>query len=142
MRHIDLPFVMGNENAAYEFPWTQAVMRQSLNGNDQCWVVLARGEIVGHAVMKYILDEAHLLNICIHPQNQGRGFGTSALNAVISQAERQGAKEMFLEVRASNAAAIGLYECAGFSETGRRKGYYPVDGGREDAILMAKVLSL
>ena len=74
MRHIDLPFVMGNENAAYEFPWTQAVMRQSLNGNDQCWVVLARGEIVGHAVMKYILDEAHLLNICIHPQNQGRGL--------------------------------------------------------------------
>ena len=61
---------------------------------------------------------------------------------MISQAERQGAKEMFLEVRASNVAAIGIYECAGFNETGRRKGYYPADGGREDAILMAKVLSL
>ena len=85
MRHIDLPFVMGNENAAYEFPWSQTVMRQSLNGNDQCWVAVVRGEIVGHAVMKYILDEAHLLNICIHPQNQGRGLGTSALNAVISR---------------------------------------------------------
>ena len=142
MRHIDLPFVMGNENAAYEFPWSQTVMRQSLNGNDQCWVAVVGGEIVGHAVMKYVLDEAHLLNICIHPQNQGRGLGTSALKAVISRAESQGAREMFLEVRASNAAAIGLYEDAGFNETGRRNGYYPTDGGREDAILMAKVLSL
>ena len=51
MRHIDLPFVMGNENAAYEFPWSQTVMRQSLNGNDECWVAVVRGEIVGHAVM-------------------------------------------------------------------------------------------
>ena len=89
-----------------------------------------------------ILDEAHLLNICIHPQNQGRGLGTSALKAVISRAESQGAREMFLEVRASNAAAIGLYGGAGFNETGRRNGYYPTDGGREDAILMAKVLRL
>ena len=92
--------------------------------------------------MKLILDEAHLLNICIHPQNQGRGLGANALKALISRAESQGAREMFLEVRASNAAAIGLYERAGFNETGQRKGYYPADGSREDAILMAKVLSL
>ena len=52
---------------------------------------------------------------------------------------KQGVSRLLLEVRAGNAAAIGLYRKYGFIETGRRKNYYPLpEGGYEDAILMEK----
>jgi ribosomal protein S18 acetylase RimI-like enzyme len=47
---------------------------------------------------------------------------------------------MLLEVRPSNESAIAFYRQAGFSEIGRRRGYYPASAGREDAIVMAREL--
>jgi ribosomal-protein-alanine N-acetyltransferase len=49
---------------------------------------------------------------------------------------------MFLEVRASNASAIALYEKRGFAEVGLRRNYYPTAKGSEDAILMALDLTV
>ena len=54
----------------------------------------------------------------------------------MAEARRAGAQFFFLEVRASNQAAIRLYEQQGFNEMGRRRNYYPAVNGREDAILM------
>ena len=67
-----------------------------------------------------------------------RGGGICGF-AVFQTASSQGVSRLLLEVRASNAAAIGLYRKYGFIETGRRKNYYPLpEGGYEDAILMEK----
>lgn len=142
MRHIDLPYVMGNENAAYVHPWTLEIMRGSLNGVDECVVFELDGSIIGHAIVKMIMDEAHLLNLCVHPEQQGRGLGRQALDAVLLAASQRSAVVMFLEVRESNQSARALYESAGFNEIGLRKGYYPALSGREDAILMAKHLEI
>jgi len=142
MRHIDLPYVMGNENAAYDYPWTLNIMRGSLNGADACDVLELGGRIIGHCVVKMILDEAHLLNLCVHPAQQGQGLGRLALDAALQRASQRSATVMFLEVRDSNQSARALYDSVGFNEIGIRRGYYPAASGREDAVVMAKHLKI
>jgi ribosomal-protein-alanine N-acetyltransferase len=86
--------------------------------------------------MSIAVGEAHLLNLCVSPQEQNQGIGRKLLEHVISVAKSH-ADTMFLEVRPTNTAAIFLYESVGFNEIGVRKGYYPAKNGREDAIMFA-----
>ncbi|MNN63307.1 ribosomal-protein-alanine N-acetyltransferase [compost metagenome] len=95
---------------------------------------------VGHGVIQIILDEAHLLNITVKPESQGRGLGLRLLEHLMQRASELKAAECFLEVRESNQSAYRLYERYGFNEIGRRRGYYPAVGGREDALVMACTL--
>ena len=140
MKHIDLPYVLNNEHAAYSHPWTQGNFRTSLNGTDYCCLVLADQRPVGHGILSTGAGEAHVLNLCIHPEQQGAGLGRELLSHLLAQAAAGKVRSVFLEVRASNAAAIALYDTTGFNEIGRRRNYYPIDVGREDAIVMAKEL--
>ena len=71
---------------------------------------------------------------------QGQGLGRKLLDFLLKDTREQQAEVMFLEVRVSNIRAIELYEQNGFAEVGQRKGYYPAEGGREDAIVMAQDL--
>lgn len=99
------------------------------------------GDLLGFAIVQQIVDEATLLDICLSPQQQGRGYGHLLLTAVIDDAKAAKAVVLMLEVRESNLAARALYQKRGFVETGRRKGYYPLADGKEDAILMDLALS-
>ena len=94
------------------------------------------GQLLGFAIIQQIVDEVTLLDICVVPAQQGRGFGRLLLDAIIEDAKNTGAVVVMLEVRESNLAARALYQNRGFVETGRRKGYYPLAEGKEDAILM------
>ncbi len=82
------------------------------------------------------VGEAHILNISVDPAEQKQGVGRKMLEHLISIA-RGKAESVFLEVRPSNIHAIALYEDMGFNEIGVRKGYYPAEHGREDAIMLA-----
>ena len=68
--------------------------------------------------------------------NVQQPLGRRLLDHLASTAREAGATQLFLEVRPSNAAALALYARAGFETIGRRKGYYPAAGGREDALVM------
>jgi len=92
--------------------------------------------LLGFAIVQQIVDEVTLLDICLLPSQQGKGYGKLLLNAVMASAKASGAVVLMLEVRESNLAARALYQKAGFIESGRRKGYYLIEGGKEDAILM------
>ncbi|MEG3194120.1 ribosomal protein S18-alanine N-acetyltransferase, partial [Lysobacter sp. D1-1-M9] len=81
--------------------------------------------------------EAHVLNICIAPEYQGRGLGRTLLRSLVRVAKARRVDRVFLEVRPSNPGAIQLYESEGFNEIGRRPRYYPARQGREDALVMA-----
>ena len=138
----DLDRVMNVERAAYPIPWTQKNFEDCLEANNDCSIFYSGEHVLGHAVVSYILDEAHLLNICIDPRYWGKGFGRFYLRRLIEVANGKACQMFFLEVRASNASAIHLYHSEGFNEVGLRKGYYPSKGGREDAILMTLDLSV
>ncbi|PNB70428.1 ribosomal-protein-alanine N-acetyltransferase, partial [Pseudomonas sp. FW305-BF6] len=76
----------------------------------QIWLMFEGQQQVGHGVVQIILDEAHLLNITVKPENQGRGLGLTLLEHLMSIAYKAEARECFLEVRDSNRAAFRLYE--------------------------------
>ncbi len=94
---------------------------------------------IGFALISVVVGEAELLDFVVTPQQQGRGIGSAFLQWLIDNLSAK-AERFYLEVRASNEAAIQLYSGAGFVEMGVRENYYPAKGGREDAILMAMEL--
>ncbi len=140
LQMADLDAVMAIEPEIYPFPWTRGNFSDSLKAGYSCWACEHDGALMGYAVLMMVLDEAHLLNISIAKEFQGRGLGRQLLEQIIDIARKHKGQMMFLEVRPSNKTAIKLYEKIGFNEFSVRKGYYPAANGREDAILMGLAL--
>ena len=136
----DLDAVMQIEPTIYSHPWTRGNFSDSLKSGYQAWVLEEDGKIIGYSLTMMVLDEAHLLNLSIAKSHQKQGLGRYLLSHMIAIARHHNALNMFLEVRASNQAAISLYESMGFCEMSIRRGYYPANSGREDAILMGLAL--
>lgn len=136
----DLAEVFAIDCQTNDFPWTQSLFEQALASTKKTSVIEEQGEILGFSIVSYVVGEAELLNICIAKQQQGKKLGNQLLEHVLTQAKQSENHEMYLEVRASNIAALALYEKHDFNEIGRRTDYYPMKGGREDAILMARSL--
>lgn len=140
MTEADLAAIMAIEARAFPFPWTARIFADCLKHHYSCWIYEENGVLTGYAAMMFVLDEMHLLNICIDPERQGKGLGSRLLSTLERIARAANATMCFLEVRQSNFSAIRLYLNTGFNEIGVRKGYYPALVGREDAIVMAKTL--
>lgn len=139
MQSADLEQVIALEQQAFSHPWTLKLYEDALTSYE-CWVMLVDGQHVGHGVISQVLDEAHLLNIAIAVDQQGRGLGLQLLEHLMLRATERGCVECFLELRASNQSAYRLYERFGFNEIGRRRDYYPAPGGHEDALVMVCTL--
>lgn len=140
MQLADLPAIMAIERAAYEFPWTEGLMRDCFRYGYIRKVYESRAGIIGYAVISIGAGECHFLNICIAPAHQQRGHGARLVALLLQIARQAGARSALLEVRASNVAAFRLYHRLGFNEIGVRKGYYPARAGREDALVLAREL--
>ena len=140
MQDTDLVEIMEIERRSYPHPWTRQIFNDCLRAGYCCWVCEQQGVIEGYGVTSIASGESHLLNLCVRPESQQQGIGRKLLLHLISLARRQNAELMFLEVRPSNRAARALYESMGFNELGSRREYYPADKGREDALILARVL--
>lgn len=136
MSEADLAAVMAIENAIYAFPWTPGNFRDSLAAGYDCSTYVRNGEVMGYAVVMLAADEAHLLNLSIGAGYQRQGYGTALLQRLCESARGQGARQIFLEVRPSNAAGLQLYARHGFEQIGLRREYYPAPAGREDAVIL------
>ena len=134
----DISTVMEIETAAYAHSWSEGNFRDCLSAGYEMVICDLEQQIIGYGVMSIAAGEAHLLNLCIHPDRQGTGHGRQLLNHLMQIADQKKAGTVFLEVRASNKRARSLYYHAGFNEVGFRPDYYPADRGREDAIVFAK----
>jgi ribosomal-protein-alanine N-acetyltransferase len=139
MTEADLDAVLKIEYAAFSHPWTRGIFLDGLKSYE-IWLMFEGDQQVGHGVINVIIDEAHLLNITVKPESQGRGLGLLLLDRLMKRAYELNGRECFLELRASNQSAYRLYERYGFNEVGRRRDYYPAIGGREDALVMACTL--
>ena len=136
----DIEPVMSIERRAYDFPWTPGIFRECLRAGYCAWTFASHDEVVGYSVMSVYLDESHVLNICIDPRYHGCGLGERLLEHMMNVARQHGALNVFLEVRPSNTSARALYQKSGFVEIGVRRGYYPAERGREDALVLLKSL--
>lgn len=141
MRTDDLKSVMAVERAAYNYPWTEAILKDCMRVGYYCVVYEINGLVVAHGIMSFGVRECHILNVCVHPEFQRKGIATQIIQYLLETARWKSADIAFLEVRISNEGAFELYKQLGFSEIGVRKNYYPARLGREDALILSLELS-
>lgn len=136
MTIADLPEVLAIERKNYQFPWEEDIFKDCFKAGYSCWVCEELDKVLGYGLLSIAVGEAHILNISVDPAEQNQGIGRKLLENLIAVATGR-AETMFLEVRPSNTVAIALYKNVGFNEIGIRKGYYPTENGREDALMLA-----
>jgi ribosomal-protein-alanine N-acetyltransferase len=137
MTTADLGDVAAIEAEAYEFPWSRAIFADCLAVGYDCLVLVEGEAVVGYGILSTGAGESHVLNVCVAPAYQGRGFGRRLVLRLLDLSRLHRSERVYLEVRPSNPRAIALYESIGFNEFGRRPKYYPARKGREDALVMA-----
>jgi ribosomal-protein-alanine N-acetyltransferase len=140
MYENDLDAVLAIEQRAYPFPWSRGIFRDCMAAGYPAWVMHEHGLLIGYGMISLGANEAHVLNVCVTPERQGRGLGRHLFRALLKLIRNAKCERIFLEVRPSNTSAIALYHSEGFNEIGRRPRYYPMHDGREDAIVMAMEL--
>jgi len=140
MQQEDLTQVLEIEQSVYNFPWSLGIMQDCLKMDYQCVVVECNTNVIAYVIISAAMDEAHILNLCVAKEYQGQGVGKFLLQHIYDLLALNKIKNIFLEVRPSNFAAIALYLGSGFHQVGERKDYYPALNGREDALVMAKTL--
>ncbi|ORM69708.1 ribosomal-protein-alanine N-acetyltransferase [Pantoea wallisii] len=136
----DQPQLLAIERRAHAFPWSEHTFTSNQGERFINLRLQADGKLAGFAITQVVLDEASLFNIAIDPDFQRRGYARQLLQYLIAELEKRDVLTLWLEVRASNHAAIALYEQLEFHQVSVRPNYYPTASGREDAIIMALTL--
>jgi ribosomal-protein-alanine N-acetyltransferase len=143
MTHAHIDALMAHEKPMFGTEaWSRASYRAELADTRNRYYVAAEGpdgELLGWAGVLVIADAAEIMTVGVVPSARRAGTGRRLLDALLADAVRRGAREVFLEVRADNDAARAMYRSAGFDEVGLRRGYY--DAGRVDAVTMRKALT-
>lgn len=137
MTLADLDAVLTVEQVVQSYPWTRGNFSDALSCGYLCFVDELAGEVRGYAVLMPGVGEAELLTIGVALAHQRKGLGSLMLAELLRLAAEKQLSRVFLEVRASNRAAIALYLRAGFAQIGLRRGYYRNAAGSEDALVMA-----
>ena len=122
------------ERQNFSEPWPDIAVRGELTNKLSLWLVaLEDGEVVGYVGSQTVLQEADMMNIAVADTHRRRGIAKMLVEELIRQLD---AYQLTLEVRASNAPAIALYEKMGFGQVGLRKNYYRKP--KEDALILRK----
>ena len=126
------------ERQQFSVPWPEEYFSAELtNPLSSFWVAVeaAGGRVIGFMVFWVIDGTIELHQVAVNSDDQRGGVASELLRFLLQTARERGVDSVYLEVRQSNAAAIGLYEKFGFRKTGQRKGYYR--NPEEDAFLFS-----
>ena len=125
------------EKICFSDPWSENSVASELKNKLALWLVAEENGIVaGYIGSQTCGEESDVMNVAVHPDFRRRGIAEALVNALVEELKAVGSHCLTLEVRASNAPAIALYEKLGFAEIGRRKNYYR--NPREDALILRK----
>jgi ribosomal-protein-alanine N-acetyltransferase len=129
-------FIMEVESVSFPSPWPLKSFEKEIdNPVSYLYVLVSEGIRVGYICYWEFALESHLMNIAVHPERRGQGYGRLLLEKMIKNGVSHDVKMAWLEVRPSNSAALDLYKKAGFKKISIRRGYYA--DTKEDAIIMA-----
>ena len=125
------------EKLCFADPWSEKSISEELNNYWAYWVVaLWDDRVIGYIGSQSSYDETDVMNVAVHPDFRRKGIAESLIGELIKELKNRGSHALMLEVRASNAPAIGLYEKLGFLQVGCRKNYYR--NPKEDALILRK----
>jgi [ribosomal protein S18]-alanine N-acetyltransferase len=136
-----LPAVVAFDQIVFGGLWNQTTYAEELvRSSGLCLGITAppspmqQSPLLAFGCVWYILDELHIILLGVHPQYRRQSLGLILLLRLLQQSRDRGMEQATLEVRASNQAAIALYEKVGFVTVGQRPKYYADTG--ESALLM------
>ena len=139
IREEDVRQIHEIETLCFPMPWSEESILHDVKENPVArWLVLDDGEgrVLAYAGMWFVLDEAHVCNVAVHPDYRRLGYGRRIMDALMQLAQDNYMSMMTLEVRRSNTPAQNLYHACGFLDVGYRKRYY--EDNKEDALIMYK----
>ena len=135
MGEDDLDAIMEIEQASFSDPWTRDGFLESLKQPyAKMFVAKKDSKVVGYCCLYYILDEGEIINVAIHPDCRGKGYGKMMLEHLLKEGKCVGVKRFVLDVSVSNTPGQRLYESAGFKKIALQKKFY--DTSVEDGWLM------
>lgn len=145
MTEADLKDVVTIENRSFSLPWNENLFIAELSldcAHNFTGRLTSNGGgdvLVGYICGWLFRDEAHILNIAVHPEYRRLGLGTSLLRFFCDFCRGSQVKILTLDVRKSNRTALGMYRKIGFRKVGQRPRYYADNG--EDALILGLSLN-
>ena len=133
----DIPALAAIERTVFADPWSPSAFRELLG--PYSLVAVENGNLAGYVFARVLADEAEVLNLAVRKDVQRKGIGRHLVDAIFESFRKRGVRDVYLEVRVSNAAGQAFYERLGFRQVGRRRSYY--DKPREDALVLARPLA-
>lgn len=137
MKADHVPQVAVLEKFCFADPWSEMSIASELQNLWSYWLVAVSGDtVVGYIGSQSSFDEADVMNVAVHPDFRRQGIAEKLISTLVEELKNRGIHALMLEVRASNAPAIALYEKLGFQQVGLRKNYYR--NPKEDALILRK----
>ena len=139
MTHADLDQVLAIEVDLFPIDaWSEELFLGELaevsNSRDLA-VAIIDSQIVGYASFRYVGKQGDINTVAVSKSQQGNGIGTALMDWLESQATLRNVREIFLEVRSDNDAAMKMYSSRGYERLDIRRNYY---GNTIDANIMRK----
>lgn len=138
----DLPKIAEIHAASFPNKWNAEELAR-MKAQDGVTILVARRASpygtrapLGFLILRTAADEAEVITVAVHPRQRGRGIGKKLMEAGLFRLYADRCSHLFLEVDASNEAALLLYKGLGFRQVGQRKGYYGGSGGDGTALVM------
>ncbi len=142
MHDTDIAIVVNLEQATWgNASWSLEEFFQALTHPYwNCWILestTTNGLLLGYGLQYFSDGLSHIANLCIHPDQRGRGLGGILLRHMINYASQIEASGIQLEVDTSNKSAYMLYVKHGFRIVQYLSKYY---SEYSDAYLMKLLL--
>jgi len=139
MTTADLSAVLEIEKALFPIDaWTDALFLAELTEvsiSRDVSVAILDSQLVGYASFRYVGKQGDVNTVAVASNQQGKGIGSALMDWLESQAVLRNVREIFLEVRSDNKAAIKMYAARGYERIDIRRNYY---GNTIDANIMRK----
>jgi len=137
MQSTHIPQIAALERLCFSEPWSENSISGELDNPLSLWLVAVDGDCVaGYVGSQSVMGETDMMNIAVSPDYRRQGVAAALIEELVRQLKVGGNHCLTLEVRASNEAAIKLYEKLGFIQVGRRPNYYR--SPKEDALILRK----
>lgn len=135
----DIPGVLEIQNSCHEAAqWPEDAYRALAPARESSWIAEQNGDVAGFLIARVVASEMEILNLAVRANLRRQGIATALLRESLLWGVQAAARRAFLEVRASNIAALQFYEAHGFSPAGKRPNYYRSPD--EDALILSRAL--
>lgn len=132
-----VPAVAELEKICFSDPWSERSIASELNNPLSLWLIaVVDGRVAGYIGSQSVPPEADVMNVAVYPEFRRQGIAEALVRALVAELQTCNHESLTLEVRASNAQAIALYQKLDFVQVGRRPNYYRHP--REDALILQK----